>query len=62
MSQASPLSTATGPSPVTAPDLAARLRTARRGPGGPLAGVCEGLARAAGLDPLVVRIVFVALA
>ncbi len=50
------------PTPLTGPDLRTRLRGARRGPGGPLAGVCEGVARAAGLDPLLVRVVFVALA
>jgi phage shock protein PspC (stress-responsive transcriptional regulator) len=49
-------------SPSTPPDLPARLRAARRGPGGPLAGVCEGLGRATGVDPLVVRVIFVALA
>ncbi len=48
--------------PVPSPGLPARVRGARRGPGGPLAGVCEGLGRATGLDPLLVRIVFVALA
>ncbi|MCW3000198.1 MAG: ATP-binding protein [Solirubrobacterales bacterium] len=56
------MSATTTASPSTPPDLPARLRAARRGPGGPLAGVCEGLGRATGVDPLVVRVIFVALA
>src|SRR4051812_27995016 len=53
------MSTATTSKP---PDLLDRLRAARRGPGGPLAGVCEGRGRGGALDRLVVRISFIALA